>query len=36
MSFPIDPLYIAIGLPAAGVGLVLGVFISWLVGQSRR
>jgi DNA recombination protein RmuC len=32
-TFTIDPVYIEIGLPALGVGLVLGLAIMWLVGR---
>lgn len=35
-SFEIDPLYLTIGLPAALIGLLLGIVIAWLVGKSRH
>ena len=35
-SFPYDPAYLTIGLPAAAVGLLLGVLIAWLIGKSRH
>jgi DNA recombination protein RmuC len=35
-SFEIDPLYLTIGLPAALIGLLLGILITWLVGKSRQ
>jgi len=35
-SLTIDPLYLTIGLPAAVIGLLLGVVITWLIGKSRH
>ena len=35
-SFTIDPLYLTIGLPAAAIGLLMGLLIAWLVGKSRH
>ena len=35
-SFPYDPAYLTIGLPAAAIGLLLGVLIAWLIGKSRH
>ncbi len=35
-EFPYDPMYLTIGLPAAGIGLLLGLLIAWLVGLSRK
>jgi len=35
-SFTYDPAYLTIGLPAAAVGLLLGVLIAWLIGKSRH
>ncbi len=32
----IDPVYIEIGAPALGAGLVLGVVITWLISRRRR
>jgi len=31
-----DPAYLTIGLPAAALGLFLGVLIAWLIGKSRH
>ena len=36
MSFTIDSLYLTIGLPAAAIGMFLGVLITWLIGRSRQ
>jgi DNA recombination protein RmuC len=36
ISFSIDPVYLQIGLPAAALGLLLGVLITWLITRSRR
>jgi DNA recombination protein RmuC len=36
IAFSIDPVYLTIGLPAAAIGLILGVLITWLIGRSRR
>jgi len=35
-SFTYDPAYLTIGLPAAAIGLLLGVLIAWLIGKSRH
>ncbi|MEJ2299658.1 MAG: DNA recombination protein RmuC [Woeseiaceae bacterium] len=35
ISFSIDPVYLEIGLPAAGIGLLLGLLIMWLIGRRR-
>ena len=35
-SLTVDPLYLTIGLPAAAIGLLLGLLIAWLVGKSRH
>jgi len=35
-SFNIDPLMLQIGVPAALIGLLIGVLITWLVGRSRQ
>jgi len=35
-SFTYDPAYLTIGLPAAVIGLLLGVLIAWLIGKSRH
>ena len=36
ISLTIDPIYIEIGLPAAGIGLLVGVLVTWLVMHRRR
>ncbi|MDJ0905086.1 MAG: DNA recombination protein RmuC [Woeseiaceae bacterium] len=35
-SITIDPLLIQYGLPALGIGLLLGVLVTWLVSRGRR
>ncbi len=35
-SLTIDPLYLTLGLPAAAIGLLMGLLIAWLVGKSRH
>ena len=35
-SIAIDPVYIEIGLPALGIGLLLGLLIAWLVTRRKR
>lgn len=35
-SFTFDPVYLTIGLPAAVIGLLLGVLITWLITRSRH
>ena len=35
-SFTFDPAYLTIGLPAAALGLLVGVLITWLIGKSRH
>ena len=35
-AIPLDPVYINIGLPALGIGLVLGLGIMWLVARRRQ
>ena len=35
-SFTFDPAYLMIGLPAAALGVLLGVLITWLIGKSRQ
>ncbi len=35
-SLTIDPVYLTIGLPAAVIGLLIGLLIAWLVGKSRH
>ncbi|MDH3621050.1 MAG: DNA recombination protein RmuC [Gammaproteobacteria bacterium] len=36
ISVSIDPVYVNVGLPALGIGLVLGLLIMWLVARSNR
>jgi DNA recombination protein RmuC len=33
ISFSIEPVYVEVGLPALGVGLLLGLLVMWLVGR---
>ena len=35
-SFTIELVYLTVGLPAAAIGLLLGVLITWLIGRSRQ
>ena len=35
-SLTLDPLYLTIGLPAAAIGLLLGVLVASLIGRSRH
>ena len=35
-TFTLDPVYIEIGLPALGIGLVLGLAIMWLVSRGGK
>ena len=36
ISVSIDPVYIQVGLPALGIGLLLGLLIMWLVARRNR
>lgn len=36
MSITINPVYLEIGLPALGIGLVVGIFVTWLITRRRR
>lgn len=36
ISISINPIYIEIGLPALGIGLIVGVLITWLITRRRR
>jgi DNA recombination protein RmuC len=36
ISFSLDPVYVNIGLPAMGVGLLLGAFFMWLVARRGK
>ncbi|MDE0789744.1 MAG: DNA recombination protein RmuC [Woeseiaceae bacterium] len=35
-SFNIDPLYLTIGIPAAAIGMLLGIFVMWIIGRTRQ
>lgn len=35
-SFSFEPAYLQIGLPAAAIGLLLGMLVMWLVNRGRR
>jgi len=35
-TFPFDPAFLSIALPAAVLGLLLGVLITWLLGRARH
>lgn len=36
ISFSLDPVYIEVGLPALGIGLLLGLLVMWLVSRRRE
>jgi DNA recombination protein RmuC len=36
ISFSLDPVYVTIGLPALGVGLLLGAFAMWLIARRGK
>ena len=36
ISISLDSVFVEIGLPALGIGLVLGLLIMWLIARSRR
>ena len=36
ISFSFDPVYLEVGAPALGIGLLLGLFIMWIVARQRR
>jgi DNA recombination protein RmuC len=36
MSFSIEPAYLDIGLPALGIGLLLGLLVMWLIARRGR
>lgn len=36
ISFSFDPVYLQIGLPAAGAGLLLGMLVMWLINRKLR
>jgi DNA recombination protein RmuC len=36
ISVPLDPVYVNVGLPALGIGILLGLFIMWLIARHRR
>jgi DNA recombination protein RmuC len=35
ISFSIDPVYLHVGLPALGLGLVLGLFLMWIISRKK-
>ena len=35
-SFDIDPLYLTIGIPAAAIGMLLGILVMWIIGRTRQ
>ena len=35
-SFNIDPLYLTIGIPAAAIGMLLGIFVMWIIVRTRQ
>jgi len=36
ISFSVDPVYLEVGAPALGIGLLLGLVIMWVVARQRR
>ena len=36
ISVSIDPVYVQVGLPALGIGLLLGLLVMWLVARRNR
>ena len=36
ISFSVDPVYLDVGLPAAGIGLLLGLLVMWLIRRRRE
>lgn len=36
ISVSIDPVYLQVGLPALGIGVLLGLLIMWLIARHRR
>ena len=36
ISVSIDPVYVQVGLPALGIGLILGLLVMWLVARRNR
>ena len=36
ISVSLDSVYVNVGLPALGIGLLLGLFVMWLIARSRR
>jgi len=36
ISVSIDPVYLEVGAPALGIGLLLGLLIMWVIGHQRR
>ena len=35
-SIDIDPLYLTIGIPAAAIGMLLGILVMWIIGRTRQ
>ena len=35
-SFNINSLYLTIGIPAAAIGMLLGIFVMWIIGRTRQ
>jgi DNA recombination protein RmuC len=36
ISFSLDPVYLEVGAPALGIGLLLGLLIMWLIARQRH
>ena len=36
ISVSLDSVYVTVGLPALGIGVLLGLFVMWLVARHRR
>jgi len=36
ISVSVDPVYLQVGLPALGIGLLLGLLVMWLIARHRR
>ena len=36
ISVSLDSVYVNVGLPALGIGVLLGLFVMWLIARSRR
>ena len=35
-SFSINPLHLTIGIPSAVIGMLLGIFVMWIIGRTRQ